>query len=108
MAVGQVQIEWGEIMADQKTPKQKVTFTYSAPHAQSVLLAGDFTGWQEAPLSLKKDKTGTWKKTISLPPGRYEYRMLVDGEWHDDPQCKERQPNQFGGANCVCVVVNGA
>ena len=97
----------GRDMAEQKTPKQKVTFTYSAPEAQSVLLAGDFTGWQQAPLSLKKDKTGTWKKTISLPPGRYEYRLLVDGEWHDDPQCQVHQPNQFGGENCVCVV-NGA
>jgi len=45
-----------------------------------------------------------WKKTISLPPGRYEYRLLVDGQWQDDPQCPLRQPNQFGGENCVCEV----
>ena len=94
-------------MDKQKTPKQKVTFTYSAPEAESVLLAGDFTGWQQAPLSLKKDKSGTWKKTVSLEPGRYEYRLLVDGEWRDDPLCENRQPNQFGGENCVCLV-NGA
>lgn len=91
-------------MAKPKTPKQKVTFTYAAPEAQSVLLAGDFTGWQHAPVSLKKDKTGAWKKSISLPPGKYEYRLLVDGEWRDDPQCPNRQPNQFGGENCVCIV----
>lgn len=94
-------------MAKPKTPKQKITFTYPAPEAQSVLLAGDFTGWQQAPLSLKKDKTGTWKKTVSLAPGSYQYRLLVDGEWRDDPHCPNRQPNQFGGENCVCVV-NGA
>jgi 5'-AMP-activated protein kinase regulatory beta subunit len=92
------------IIATQKTPKQKVTFSYAAPEAQSVLLAGDFTGWQQAPLSLKRDKTGTWKKTVSLPPGSYQYRLLVDGEWCDDPHCAHRQPNQFGGENCVCVV----
>jgi 1,4-alpha-glucan branching enzyme len=92
-------------MADQKA--QKVTFSFLAPNAQSVALAGDFTGWQQAPLDLKKDKSGIWKKIVSLPPGRYEYRLLVDGQWHDDPDCTERQPNQFGGANCVCVV-NGA
>src|SRR5256885_14934601 len=86
-------------MATQKTAKQKVTFSYTAPQARSVLLAGDFTGWQQAPLSLKKDKTGTWKKTVSLEPGRYEYRLLVDGEWRDDPQCPDRQPNQFGGGD---------
>ena len=91
-------------MAKPKTPKQKVTFTFKAPQAQAVQLAGDFTGWQQAPLPMKKDKSGTWKKVISLPEGRYEYRMLVDGQWQDDPSCPVRQPNQFGGENCVCVV----
>jgi 1,4-alpha-glucan branching enzyme len=91
-------------MATQKSAKKKVTFSYVAPDAQSVLVAGDFTGWQQAPVSLKKDKSGVWKKTVSLPPGKYEYRLLVDGQWRDDPQCPNRQPNQFGGQNCVCVV----
>ena len=92
-------------MAMQK--KQKVTFSYKAPQAQSVVVAGDFTGWQQAPLDLKKDKSGLWKKTVSLPPGRYEYRLLVDGQWQDDPECAERNANQFGGQNCVCVVNGG-
>jgi 1,4-alpha-glucan branching enzyme len=91
-------------MAKQKSLKQKITFSYKAPSAKSVALAGDFTGWNQAPLMLKKDKDGVWKKTISLPPGRYEYRLLVDGEWRDDPQCPVRQPNQFGSENCVCTV----
>jgi 1,4-alpha-glucan branching enzyme len=95
------------IMPKQNIAKQKVTFSYTAPSAQRVLLAGDFTGWNQAPVSLRKDKGGIWKKTVSLPPGRYEYRLLVDGEWRDDPQCSNRQPNQFGSENCVCVV-NGA
>ncbi len=91
-------------MSNPKLPKQKVTFSYTAPAAKTVLLAGDFTGWTEAPLPLKPSKGGVWKKTISLAPGRYEYRLLVDGEWCDDPQCPVRQPNQFGSENCVCVV----
>jgi 1,4-alpha-glucan branching enzyme len=91
-------------MAKQQAAKKKVTFSYVAPDAQSVVLAGDFTGWQEAPLSLKKDKSGLWKKTVSLPPGQYEYRLMVDGEWRDDPQCSNRRPNQFGSENCVCIV----
>jgi 5'-AMP-activated protein kinase regulatory beta subunit len=94
-------------MANQKTAKQKVTFSYSAPEAKTVLLAGDFTGWETAPVSLKKDKDGLWKKTLSLATGTYQYRLLVDGQWRDDPSCAQRQPNQFGGQNCVCVV-NGA
>jgi 1,4-alpha-glucan branching enzyme len=92
------------MMAKQKIAKRKVTFSYAAPEALSVLLAGDFTGWQQAPLPLKKDKSGVWTRTIALPAGRYEYRLLVDGQWRDDPQCPHRQPNQFGGQNCVCLV----
>jgi 1,4-alpha-glucan branching enzyme len=84
--------------------KQKVTFSFAAPEAQTVQVVGDFTQWQEAPLNLKKCKGGLWKKTVSLAPGRYAYRLLVDGQWRDDPQCTIRQPNEFGGENCVCVV----
>ncbi len=91
-------------MAKQKSSKQKVTFSYHAPDAGNVTIAGDFTDWQNAPIALKKDKTGLWKKTVSLPPGRYEYRVIVDGEWRDDPQCANRHPNQFGTENCVCIV----
>ena len=87
-----------------KQNKQKVTFTYNGAEAKSVMVVGDFTGWQQAPMELKKDKSGVWKKTVTLPPGRYEYRLLVDGEWRDDPNCQARHPNQFGGENCVCVV----
>jgi 1,4-alpha-glucan branching enzyme len=89
-------------MAKQKATK--VMFSYAAPEANKVLLAGDFTGWDRAPVSLKKDKSGVWKKSVSLPPGRYEYRLLVDGQWRDDPQCPHRHANQFGGQNCVCIV----
>jgi 1,4-alpha-glucan branching enzyme len=42
-------------MAKQKTVKQKVTFSFAAPEAQSVSVLGDFTGWEQAPVSLKKD-----------------------------------------------------
>jgi 1,4-alpha-glucan branching enzyme len=84
--------------------KHKVTFSCKAPEARTVQVAGDFTGWQQAPLNLNKAKGGLWTKTISLPPGRHAYRLLVDGQWQDDPKCQTRQPNEFGGENCVCVV----
>ena len=81
--------------------KKKVNFSYTAPTAQSVMLAGDFTSWEQGALPLKKNKSGVWKKTVGLLPGRYEYRLLVDGSWQDDPLCVERSSNQFGGQNCV-------
>jgi len=91
-------------MALNAAPKKKETFVFAAPDAQSVVLAGDFTGWDANPKKMKKGKDGIWKVTVSLAPGRYEYRFIVDGQWKDDPQCMERCPNAYGGENCVRVV----
>ena len=38
---------------------------------------------------------------LALPPGTYEYRLVVDGEWIADPSAKETVPNPFGGVNSV-------
>lgn len=91
-------------MAKAKSPKGKVTFSYFAPKAQSVFVAGDFTEWETAPVQLKKSKDGTWKKTVTLTAGEHQYRLLVDGQWTNDPNCADRRANMFGSENCVCVV----
>jgi len=87
-----------------KTNKQKVAFSLLAPKAQAVLLAADFTDWEKTPVALKKLKGGIWKTTVSLAPGSYEYRFLVDGQWQDDPSCELRRWTRFGSQNCVCTV----
>ncbi|MCX7872760.1 MAG: isoamylase early set domain-containing protein [Verrucomicrobiae bacterium] len=79
-------------------------FSYTAPGALSVLLAGDFTHWQANPIPMKKQADGTWKAMVKLVPGTYHYRFIVDGEWRDDPECTLRVPNPFGQENCVRVV----
>ena len=50
------------------------------------------------------DATGTWKTQVSLLPGTYEYRFVVDGEWRDDPECPLRVENPFATQNCVRIV----
>lgn len=94
-------------MAKELTDKTKVTFALHAPDAEKVRLAGCFTEWERSALNLRRQKDGTWKATVSLPPGTYEYRFLVDGEWRDDPACPTLRPNHFGTRNCVRVVSRG-
>jgi 1,4-alpha-glucan branching enzyme len=83
---------------------KQVTLVYDMPDAQSVSVAGNFSDWQPDRYLLKKDKKGLWKITLTLAPGRYEYRFVVDDEWRNDPQCDERTANEFGGENCVLNV----
>jgi len=84
-----------------KTLDKKQTFSFQAPGAQSVMLVGDFTHWQDEPINLRKQKDGVWKAAINLPPGTYHYRFLVDGEWRDDPECALHVDNPFGDKNSV-------
>ncbi len=87
-----------------KAPAKKTQFNLHAPEAVEVFLAGDFNNWNVAADSMKKSKKGTWKASVSLKPGRYEYRFIVDGSWINDPSCSECIPNEFGGLNCVVFV----
>jgi len=80
---------------------RKESFTYFAPTADNVMLVGDFTEWEQNPISLKKQKDGTWKASVELESGEYQYRFLVDGQWQDDEQCPDRRPNGFGQQNCI-------
>lgn len=79
----------------------RIAFTLAAPEAQNVFLVGDFNNWDETSHPLKKNSDGTWKINISLTPGRYEYRYLVDGKWQNDPNCTTFAANNFGSENCV-------
>jgi 1,4-alpha-glucan branching enzyme len=83
---------------------RQVKLTYHMPDAASVSVAGEFCDWQTDRYRLKRDRNGLWTTKITLPPGRYEYRFVVDGEWHNDPNCVERAVNEFGGENCVLHV----
>jgi hypothetical protein len=80
------------------------SFSFAAPGAASVQLVGDFTQWQQKPINMHKGADGVWSTAVELPPGSHPYRFLVDGEWHDDPQCTRYVPNPYGGQNAVCEV----
>jgi 1,4-alpha-glucan branching enzyme len=87
-----------------KVLTKKVQFEFPAQEAQVVHLAGDFNNWDSSTNPRKIDKKGIWKISLSLKPGRYEYRFLVDGSWENDPSCSHCVPNEFGSQNCVRIV----
>jgi 1,4-alpha-glucan branching enzyme len=86
---------------NRKTTKKKEAFTYVAPTANEVRLAGNFTDWDKEPIAMRKQKDGAWKASVTLKPGVYEYRFLVDGQWRNDENCPTRRPNAFGEENCL-------
>jgi len=84
--------------------KKRVTFRLDAPVAREVYLVSNFNIWNPSAHPMTKEFDGTWKKTLMLPEGTYEYRFVVDGSWHADPACIERVRNDFGTSNCILRV----
>lgn len=84
--------------------EEPTRFRLEAPHAARVKLVGDFTDWDQRPLALRPCGSGIWHIAVKLPPGRYAYRFIVDGEWCDDPECEQCEVNPFGTHNAVIEV----
>jgi 1,4-alpha-glucan branching enzyme len=87
-----------------KPPSKSIQFSYYAPDARQVCLAGDFNNWDINSCNLTKTNTGEWTASLQLKPGVYDYRFFVDGEWREDPKSSERVPNAFGSQNDRIVV----
>lgn len=74
------------------------------PHASSVIASGTFNDWNETGMAFDRDTEGIWFLDLKLAPGRYEYRLIIDGEWSDAPGVTDTVENPFGSRNAVLVV----
>ncbi len=82
-----------------------VVFVTLYPRAESVKVAGDFNNWQPEQTPMQKvDAGGVWKTKLSLPAGKYHYRLVVDGQWQQDPYNELTELNPFGEFNSVIEV----
>jgi len=82
-----------------------VVFVTLYPRAKSVQIAGDFNNWQPAKTTMQKVGTsGIWQTKLNLPAGKYRYRLVVDGQWQQDPYNEQTESNPFGGFNSVVEV----
>ena len=94
-----------KLAADQhQAAAQKVRIEFRDEKAQAVSIAGTFNDWSPTATPMIALGEGRWGKELVLPPGRYEYRLVVDGEWISDPDAQEQAPNLHGSCNAVLVV----
>ena len=83
---------------------KKTEFSLSVPQAQRVSIAGDFNQWNPSSHPLQQDTKGTWRVSLDLKPGNYEYRFLLDDEWQNDPNCFSSAESPFGTSNSLKIV----
>jgi 5'-AMP-activated protein kinase regulatory beta subunit len=81
-----------------------VRIEYCDQQAQAVAIVGTFNDWRPQATPMLALSDGRWVKELVLPPGCYEYRFVVDGEWKSDPAEPEQVPNPYGTRNSVLEV----
>lgn len=82
-----------------------VMFVTLYPRAKSVQIAGDFNNWQPENTSLTKvGNNGVWQIKLPMASGKYRYRLVVDGQWQQDPYNENTELNPFGELNSVLEV----
>lgn len=73
--------------------------------ARRVCVAGDFNDWSPSATPLQRNsRLGVWEACVDLAPGRYEYKLVVDGKWTPDPYNGRAETNPFGETNSVIEI----
>lgn len=82
-----------------------VVFSTLYPRAQTVQIAGDFNDWipEQTPMQ-RTGENGKWIIKLPLNKGTYRYRLVVDGQWQQDPYNENIEVNPFGEYNSVLHV----
>lgn len=81
--------------------KDGVAFSLHDHSARQVEVLGSWNSWQTPGLQLTQVEDGYWQSgAVQMPPGRYAYKFLLDGErWLDDPWNPSKVHDGAGGLN---------
>jgi chromosome partitioning protein len=84
--------------------ERRVVLSYHHFDGQALQIAGDFNDWIPDYGVETRSFNGTVQKVLKIPPGAYQYRVIIDGEWQEDPVNPVRVPNDLGGTNSLLRV----
>ena len=85
------------------------TFVYrqtGSTQPSDVRLAGDFEcpmPWMASTPLIGPNEAGEWYVDIRLAPGSHRYKFIVDGQWTEDTENSEQEPDGEGGLNSILV-----
>ncbi|MEM7627467.1 MAG: AAA family ATPase [Planctomycetota bacterium] len=77
----------------------------ASDHAGGLAIAGDFNNWNPSQTPMTRDENlGVWRACVNVPPGRYRYRLVRNGQWVQDPFNRTVESNPFGELNNIIEI----
>jgi chromosome partitioning protein len=83
---------------------KEVVFHFDNTECKRVQIAGEFNNWIPDKNVETEILDGSLQKILRVSPGGYEYRLIIDGVWQQDPANPEAAPNDMGGYNSLLNV----
>jgi len=91
------------IVAENNNLKE-VVFRFDITERDRVQIAGEFNNWIPDKNVETEIQDGSLQKILRVSPGGYEYRLIIDGVWQQDPANPMVAPNDMGGYNSLLNV----
>lgn len=88
----------------QATTDNRIVLDFEDMGWHRLQIAGEFNDWIPDSGVETRHLEGRWLKILRVPPGAYEYRVIIDGVWQQDPTNPCEVPNHFGGNNSLLRV----
>jgi hypothetical protein len=86
------------------TDLKEVVFRFDNTKFKRVQIAGEFNNWIPDKNVETEIQDGSLQKILRVKPGGYEYRLIIDGVWQQDPANPEAKPNNMGEYNSLLNV----
>jgi glycosidase len=98
---------YGYSLILEKSSKQRFRFTFDpgSKKYKHVLIKGQMNEWN-ASAGYLFEKDGKWHIDFNLFPGRYQYKMILDGKEKTDPNNRDSVSNNMGGFNSLLTIGN--
>lgn len=93
-----------KVLKEELPALREIVFNLRHTEAKEVYVVGDFNNWTPDENSRMQLQQDAWMKKITLEPGRYHYRFVVDGKWVDDPVNPRKENNPFGDTNSLIEI----
>lgn len=83
---------------------KEVVFRFDNTKFKRVQIAGEFNDWIPDKDVETEILDGSLQKILRVSPGGYEYRLIIDGVWQQDPANPVAIPNDMGEYNSLINV----